>query len=252
MTIELYPPLSLFAQGKRENMEDYIYPLHNTAQEEDKFFIVCDGMGGHAKGEVASKLASEELAGYLNNNKPETIAETIFINAFEHVQDVFDNYIAEHPETRGMGTTIVTVYLHGKTALVMHCGDSRCYHFRGQEILFRTKDHKLVEEWADQGIISREAVKSHPKKNVLTRAIQGKGVSKPKPDIHFIHNIRIGDYFLLCTDGVNESLNDAQIAEIIGSEISDPDKLNLMQSMCEGNSNDNYSAYLLRIRNISD
>jgi len=251
MKIELYRPHSIFAQGNRDHMEDYIFPLHGTASDNDRLFIVCDGMGGHTKGEVASKLACEEFASYFRNNKPEELSEKYFLSAFDHVQDEFDKYISSHTEAKGMGTTIVLVYLAEDAATVVHCGDSRFYHLRKDKILFRTRDHKLVEEMVRQGIISAEAAKNHPKKNVITRAIQGKLVSNPKPEIHFLRDLKPGDYMLLCTDGISDGLSDQQISEILSSDTSDEEKMNLIQAMCEGNSNDNYSAYLIKIKNIS-
>ncbi|NTV83945.1 MAG: serine/threonine-protein phosphatase [Bacteroidales bacterium] len=250
MKIELHRPLSIFARGRRENMEDYIFPEQGIATSADFFFIVCDGMGGHTKGETASKLACEGFSGYFAAHPVSSPSEPYFLDAFDHVQGLFDAYIDEHQETRGMGTTLVMVYLAPDAAHVIHCGDSRFYHFRDRERLWRTRDHKLVEEWVSQGLISAQEALKHPMSNRITRAIQGYGVLKVKPDIHVIHDLKPGDYFFLCTDGIYESITDEELEDIISASVNDDEKLKIINEVCEGNSKDNYSAFLLNIRSI--
>jgi serine/threonine protein phosphatase PrpC len=250
MKIELYKPLSIFGQGARDNMQDCIYPPHGTAKETDSFFIVCDGMGGHAKGETASNLACVSLAEYFTNYPVAGISEQYFLDAFTYVQSVFDNYLQEHKEAGGMGTTLVMLYLANGAAAVIHCGDSRCYHFRDSDLIWKTSDHKLVNEWVKQGLITEQEAVNHPKSNIITRAIQGKNIPGVKPDIFFINQPRQGDYFLLCTDGLYESINDVQLGEILSSKGADEEKINLIGELCEGNSRDNYSAFLLKIKNV--
>jgi serine/threonine protein phosphatase PrpC len=251
MTIELSKPLSIFAQGKRDNMEDFIFPEPGTAQVTDTFFIVCDGMGGHNRGETASKLACHGFAGYFSIHPAPGISEQYFQDAFDHVEGLFDAYIEEHKETQGMGTTLVMVYFINEAAVVTHCGDSRFYHFRGQDLLWRTRDHKLVEEWVRQGLISEQEAVKHPKSNMITRAIQGYNTLKVKPDITIIDDINPGDYFLLCSDGIYESITDRQLGEILSSASSDEEKLQIIEELCGGNSRDNYSAYLLNIKDLA-
>lgn len=250
MKIELYQPLSIFGQGRRDNMEDCIYPAHNLAKETDTLFIVCDGMGGHARGETASKLACEGFAGYIVNHPAASVSEQYFLDAFDHVQGLFDSFINEHAETRGMGTTLAMLYLANDAVAVIHCGDSRFYHFSGHDLSWKTGDHKLVNEWLKQGLISEQDAATSSKSNIITRAIQGHNMMKTQPDIHFIDHIKPGDYFLLCTDGLYESISDGQLGEILSAGSSDEEKLQIMQELCQGNSKDNYSAYLIKIRTI--
>jgi protein phosphatase len=240
-------PCSIFAQGKRDNMEDFIFPEHGTAEESDRFFIVCDGMGGHNKGETASRLAARGFAGYFAQHSSGNISEQYFKDAFLHVEQLFDNYLDEHKEAHGMGTTLVMIYFMHDTAFVTHCGDSRCYHFRGAELLWRTSDHVLAEEWVRQGRITAEEAGKYAKSNVITRAIQGYKTLKVEPDIGKINDIKPGDYFLLCSDGIYESLTDLQLCEIFASNTSAGEKIQIIEELCEGNSRDNYSAYLLNI-----
>lgn len=250
MKIELSETGSIFCQGRRDNMEDFIFPLHGCASPNDKLFIVCDGMGGHAKGEIASKLAGESFATYLEPHLIKPITEALLLDAFEHVQNKFDDYIDHNPESKGMGTTIVLALLNQGGAVVMHCGDSRLYHFRKGEIRWKTTDHSLVNEWVKQGIITSEEAQHHPKSNIIVRAIQGNKVQRTKPDFHIIREILPNDYLLLCTDGIYNGVTDGQLQEIIGSYEDEESKLSHIKNLCKGNSSDNYSAYLLKIHSI--
>jgi serine/threonine protein phosphatase PrpC len=250
MKIELFSPLSIFARGKRDNMEDCIFPGYGLAKDSDTFFIVCDGMGGHNRGETASNLACQGFSEYFSDNPYPGNPEHYFRDAFDYVEGLFDLYTDQHKETRGMGTTLVMIYFINDTAVVMHCGDSRCYHFRGNELAWRTRDHKLVEEWVSQGLISAQEAAKHPKSNMITRAIQGFNTLKVEPDINIISDIKPGDYFFLCSDGIYESISDSQLGEILASGSSDTEKIQIIEELCSGNSKDNYSAYMLKIKNL--
>jgi serine/threonine protein phosphatase PrpC len=250
MKIELFRPLSIFAMGKRDNMEDCIFPAYGVATGSDSLFIVCDGMGGHNRGETASNLACQGFAEYFSIHPPFAISEQYFRDAFNHVEGLFDNYTDGHMETKGMGTTLVMLCFINDNAVVMHCGDSRCYHFRGNELTWRTQDHKLVEEWVRQGLISPQEAVKHPKSNMIIRAIQGYNTLKVEPEISVIRDIKPGDYFFLCSDGIYESISDLQLGEILSSESSEEEKLRIIEEICGANSRDNYSAYMLKIKNL--
>lgn len=250
MKIELFSPLSIFARGKRDNMEDSIFPAYGESKDSDACFMVCDGMGGHNRGETASSLACRGFSEYFSDNPVTAVSEQYFREAFDYVERLFDLYIDAHPETKGMGTTLVMVYFLNDAAVVMHCGDSRCYHFRGTDLLWRTRDHKLVEEWVSQGLITAQEAVKHPKSNMITRAVQGFNTLKVEPDISIITDIKPADYFFLCSDGIYESISDSQLGDILASGGSDDEKLQIMEELCDGNSRDNFSAYLLKIKNL--
>lgn len=250
MSMQLYKPLSIFRQGSRDNMEDYILPVHETASETDRLFIVCDGMGGHARGEVASKLACEEFLNYFTHNPTATPDEGFFMKAFNHVQSQFDKYIKVNPDSRGMGTTVVMAYFNESVVWVIHCGDSRLYHFRGNQLFWRTWDHNMATELYRKGHLSLTEAMKTPKSNIITRAIQGHSILKTKPDFHCIDNLQAGDCIFLCTDGINEGLSDEQLTEIVASNHNDEEKINIIQLLCEGNARDNHSAFLIRIRKL--
>ncbi|MHC1776026.1 MAG: PP2C family serine/threonine-protein phosphatase [Lentimicrobium sp.] len=250
MIIEIFTPGTIFCKGRRENMEDYIFPVQGAASENDTLFIVCDGMGGHARGEVASRLACETFAGYLTPHLSDEITERLLTDALDSVQNTFDQFISGNPETKGMGTTVVLAILHQNGVAILHCGDSRLCHFRESELIWKTTDHTLVNEWLRQGLVTKNEAEHHPKSNVITRAIQGKNVHDIQPDLHFISDLRADDYLLLCSDGIYSGVTDDQLTEILASNETDAAKLNHIKSLCEGNSRDNYSAYLIKVRNI--
>lgn len=250
MGIELCKPVSIFQQGSRDNMEDYILPLHGKANENDKLFVVCDGMGGHARGEVASKLACEGFVDYFATHQTASPDDHFLLKAFNHVQSQFDNYIKINRDTKGMGTTVVLVYFTGSAAWVMHCGDSRLYHFRENQLLWRTWDHNMATELFLKGRMSLTEALLAPKSNMITRAIQGHSILKTHPDFHCIDKLQAGDCIFLCTDGITEGISDEQLTDIVASKNSDKEKINIIELLCEGNSRDNHSAFLIRIRNV--
>lgn len=252
MNIKIERPASVFGQGQRDNMEDCISPVHGKAGIDDRLFIVCDGMGGHAKGEVASTLACEGFTKLLQGKRGITSesAESELLTAFNEVQRSYDEYTETHPESAGMGTTVVLSLITSVGIIVLHCGDSRLYHIRNSKIYWKTIDHSLVASWVQQGFLTEEEAENHPRKNVITAALHG-NISKPvMPSIHIITDLRAGDWIFLTTDGIRESVNDRKLLEIIGSETSIQEKTEYIESLCRQNSRDNYSCYLIRIESI--
>jgi protein phosphatase len=247
MNIKIAELGTIFQKGVRSNMEDYIYPVESMTGIDDRLFIVCDGMGGHAAGEVASKLACETLAKYLLPIHPEEEINPQLLAAFDQVQTAFDNYMNENPDSLGMGTTLVLAMIHNKGISVMHCGDSRLYHFRNGEIMWMSSDHSLVNEWVQKGLITPEEAFGHPRSNVITRAIQGASVQRVKPDLHLLDDIEGGDYLFMCTDGVTNSINDKDLCHIFGKNSSTSEKVTTITSLCDRSSKDNYSAFIIKI-----
>jgi len=251
MKILINKPLYLNETGKRENNEDCIFPFPNQATENDTLFIVCDGVGGLAKGEIASKLACDSFAQYFENNNIVTSSETEILNAFAFVQQKFDEYITNQPTAKGMGTTLTLLHLHENGCTVAHCGDSRIYQIRKNQIIFKTIDHNATNDLLKQGIITPEEAAEQPKTNRITRAIQGNLVQRTKPDIQIISDIQTDDYFVLCSDGVYGCLADNELVEILTANQTENEKLETIKILCEANSNDNFSIYIIKISEIN-
>ncbi len=245
-------PYALNEIGGRSNNEDTIYPPKGTATENDTLFLVCDGVGGNEKGEVASRLACESFSKYFQNSPVEISDEHYINSALTQTENLFDRYIEQYPESKGMATTLTLLHLHKKGATIAHIGDSRVYQFRNGEILFKTDDHSLVNELMKEGILTKEQADNHPRKNVITRAIQGAAVKTTKASVQIITDIRKGDYFFLCTDGILENITDFNIAQILNLNISDKEKIEKIKKQCEINPNDNFSAYMIPVGYVED
>ena len=243
-------PLALNEIGRRKNNEDNIYPEKGKASAKDNLFLVCDGIGGAEKGEVASKLACEGFAGYFEKH-PVEFTDGAYINrTLNFVQSNIDHYLNEHPEHTGMGTTMTLLNLHKKGATIAWCGDSRVYHIRNGEILFKTEDHSLVNELIKAGALTPEEAETSEQKNIITRAIQGNQIKKVKADVVTISDIKAGDSFFLCTDGILESISDEMLVNIFKTHPSDTERISVIEQRCREFSSDNYSAYLITVQSV--
>ncbi|MEM9888425.1 MAG: PP2C family serine/threonine-protein phosphatase [Bacteroidota bacterium] len=249
-SIHIYPPLYICAVGQRKQNEDYIYPLPQQASIEDRLFIVADGMGGTPKGEVASRLVVETFVRQYQTQKMPTINQPFLSKSIQAMQSELDDYIQLHPASSNLGSTIAVLQLHAKGASIAHIGDSRVYHIRGEKVLFKTKDHSLVNELVDQQVITEEEAVHHPKRHILTQAIQGGAQQKPVFSQHHIkENILAGDYFFLCSDGIFGGLSEDDLLKLL-SDASKKDEYKMQQikAICQQHSSDNYSAYLIKIK----
>ncbi|WP_080054492.1 protein phosphatase 2C domain-containing protein [Spirosoma aerolatum] len=249
MELTIYQPLGYSQQGGRANNEDNIFPAAGKATPDQKWFMVCDGVGGMSWGEIASAVAVEGFNDYFLNH-PQTIATPAYIGqALADVQTKFDNQLTSRPEAKGMATTFTLLYLHQAGVTVAHIGDSRVYHLRDGKIIWRTQDHSFVNELLKAGVITPQEAKTHPKRNVIDRAIQGS--ERPVlPDVQILNDVRSGDYFFLCTDGVLEQVTDAFLESVLSESISNEQKQQKLIAQSIGQTKDNFSAYLIQIETV--
>jgi PPM family protein phosphatase len=236
--------------GRRELNEDNFYP--NIAIDHEpinNLFMVCDGVGGIANGEVASNAVIEGLVSYFQHNHKE-INNSFISKAIISAEINLDKVISKMPDTKGMSTTLAMVYIENNNILITHIGDSRVYIIRNNEVVFQTKDHSLVNEWVDSGFITAAEALEHPKKHIITRAISGTE-DPAKPEIIEWNQLENDDYILLCTDGILEGIND----EFIGINFYKENKIEniaeLIENECEEKSNDNYTCIIIKIENIA-
>lgn len=175
-------------------------------------FVVCDGMGGAAAGEVASRLTVDTLIERLcavstNDDRRKALEESIAAaNRLVHTQ------AAQDAALEGMGTTLVAVAIQDQHALIGHVGDSRCYLFRAGQLTRRTNDHSLVDEQVRIGNMTPQDAELSPLRNVITRAI-GTQYSV-EPDITSL-DLQSGDTLLLCSDGLTREVTEPQIAAVL-------------------------------------
>lgn len=211
---------------KRTHNEDYFSII-----EDEQLFMVADGMGGHASGEVASKMSAETISEFFQRTKDE---EATWPYKMERHLNYIENRLvcsiklanyrifhaaASDIRYKGMGTTLVSTLLAGDKAHIAHVGDSRLYRTRKGEIQQLTRDHSLLEDYKDaKPDMTEEEERNFPHKNVITRAL---GMRETvEVDIHQ-NPIEDGDTFVLCSDGLSGMITDPQILEIISKHESD-------------------------------
>lgn len=209
------------------------------------FYMVADGMGGHARGEVASSTVLTVFKErYAKLDNAEHITEAL-LSAKERL----NNMAEKDHDAFGMGTTVTGMFFSGAKAFILNCGDSRVYGC-GDRLRKLTKDHSLVQELVDSGTITEEEMRTHPRKNIITAALIGD--SSSGLPAYSLEETRImeGQKFLLCSDGLWESLSDRHIAECIGGkEIEEGAKCLFQQTLAAGAS-DNVSIILLQVTSV--
>ncbi|MEO8120401.1 MAG: Stp1/IreP family PP2C-type Ser/Thr phosphatase [Rhodoferax sp.] len=181
--------------------------------------VLADGMGGYNAGEIASGMATAfiktELARWLSEAGPQAQAGQVR-RAIEICVDNANRSIfnASHanPQYSGMGTTLVLAVFQGATLLLGHVGDSRCYRWRGNQLLQITRDHSLLQEQMDAGLLTREQAATSPNKNLVTRAL---GVETEVALDLNEYSVEAGDIYLMCSDGLSDMMDDAAIAQIL-------------------------------------
>lgn len=170
-----------------------------------KIVAVADGMGGHAGGEVASRIAIKSLAQTSSN------ADAL-LSVANSINLEIANKSKSDPELAGMGTTLTALQINGEVAELLHVGDSRCYAFAGGKLNQLSDDHTVMQELIDQGRITPDEVMNHPQRSLLTQALMGDSEVNPALKLY---PITIGDKFLLCSDGLTAVLSDLEISKIL-------------------------------------
>ena len=185
---------------------------------------VADGMGGHAGGEVASAIAINTLQQLLPViNDPAIDLDSradLFLNISYEVDAEILRVSKEKPELSGMGTTLTALSLTGDQVDLLHIGDSRCYRWRDKKLEKLSYDHTVMQELLDQGRLTPEEVFDHPQRSLLTQALMGDSGIDP---VLMSYEVKAGDKFLLCSDGLTNVLSELEIAKII--KATDEDKL---------------------------
>jgi protein phosphatase len=227
---------------------EYFIPEDDAAlATRGQVFLVCDGMGGHAAGQVASELAIKTFIDvYLSHPSAEAAsAAAAAVQAANRF--VLDNARA-FPARRGMGTTLVGLLLVQDQALAVNVGDSRLYRLRDGQLSLLTWDHTYPNELMKIGAIAPEEVANHPQHHVLSRAI---GVDESfQPDVE-PHELREGDVFMLCSDGVTNHVDDEQIGEVLRSHGPSLAAWKLVGLALVGGGSDNATAMVVRIDEIA-
>jgi serine/threonine protein phosphatase PrpC len=188
----------------------------DSALTSSRLVAVADGMGGHAGGEIASRIAInalKSLSEILNDGGVDSESrEDLLMNISFSIDDKIAIESKNNQELAGMGTTLTALHLGDDTVELLHVGDSRCYQWDGKHLKQLSVDHTVVQELLDQGRITPEEAISHPQRALLTQALMGNSSIDP---ILVIYPGKIGDQFLLCSDGLNGVLSDYEMTQII-------------------------------------
>nr|MDP2191745.1 Stp1/IreP family PP2C-type Ser/Thr phosphatase [Rhodoferax sp.] len=198
----------------RENNEDSV-----AFDEATHVGVLADGMGGYNAGEVASGMATafikSELVQWLSETGQQAdvgqVRRAIEICVANANRSIF-NAANANPQYSGMGTTLVVAVFQGAWLMLGHIGDSRCYRWRGNELLQITSDHSLLQEQIDAGWLTPEQAAASPNKNLLTRAL---GVGNAVLLELKAHQLEAGDIYLMCSDGLSDMMEDAAMARIL-------------------------------------
>ncbi|NMG10378.1 Stp1/IreP family PP2C-type Ser/Thr phosphatase [Brasilonema sp. UFV-L1] len=226
----------------RSNNQDAYY-----RDPEGRFFIVADGMGGHAGGEQASHIATGQIQEYLNahwnSSKP---SEQLLQEALLQANEAILQDQQKHPERSDMGTTIVVVIFPSQEPpLCAHVGDSRLYRFRDSQLEQVTEDHTWIARALKIGEITPEEARIHPFRHVLSRCLG-------REDINHIDvqqlDVKKGDRLLLCSDGLTEELADQNIAEYLRKiPLAEKAAFSLVEAAKERGGHDNITVILVTL-----
>jgi serine/threonine protein phosphatase PrpC len=188
-----------------------------------QLIAVADGMGGHAAGEVASRIAVEVLQSLtpalVSADIDEDSVEDLLMHSLHSIDLEISLVTDEDIEKRGMGTTLTALLIRDKYISLLHVGDSRCYRLRGNTLEQLSNDHTVIQELLDQGAISLAEAAEHPQRSMLTQALRGDGDVTP---VLQMYEIKKGDRYLLCSDGLSGVLTEKEIK--IGLKKSDKDE----------------------------
>ncbi len=234
----------------RENNEDkfetYVPEDEGTLARRGSVFLVCDGMGGHAAGQIASELAAKTFIDvYLHH--PSSEAAIAMLSGVQAANRFVTDVGTALPSRKGMGCTLTGIIVLQDEVYTVNVGDSRVYRLRNGELLQLTYDHTYVDEMVRAGMISPADAETHPQRHVLTRAIGGGG--EVLPDIES-HDLRAGDVFLLCSDGLTNHVSDDGLADALRSSGPSEAAWKLIGQALLGGGSDNATVLIVRVDEV--
>ena len=246
MKIHINPPLSIYELGQRPNQEDSLFPTHATT--DDKLFVLCDGMGGHEHGEVASQTVCEALGTWFQSYFSPPLSDAQLGEALAYAYEQLDK--KDGGEFKKMGTTLTLLYFDNSGVTALHMGDSRIYHIRpGVGILYQSRDHSIAFELYQSGEITYDEMVNYPKKNIISRAMTPGKDSRMRPDIIHISDVQPEDYFFSCSDGILEQMSNGELYSILSSNASDKEKRQQITEATKFNQ-DNHTAWIIHVKDV--
>ena len=221
--------------------QDYVYASAESVGNLPNLYLVADGMGGHKAGDYASRYISEHLVEHIKQAEDSEIIP-LLREGIEKVNQMLYQESRDKAELNGMGTTLVAAVIEDSSMYVANVGDSRLYLIRNQ-LKQITKDHSYVEELVSLGQMERGSRDYREKKNIITRAVG----TEEKLEIDFFEvSLEPGDYVLMCSDGLSNMLEDAEMEEIICSELELGEKAEKLITVANDNGGkDNIAVVLI-------
>ncbi len=227
MTLSLrYAALSDVGRVRKDNQD--------SGYASERLLVVADGVGGAARGDIASSTAVQSLR-RLDAPPPEDLLEAL-AGAIHRAHDRISELVDEDPELEGTSTTVTAALFDGNRIGIGHVGDSRGYLLRDGELSQLTKDHTFVQSLIDEGRITEEDSRVHPHRNLILRAVDG--VHDTDPDL-FMIELAPGDRILLCSDGCSGVLDNDRLADILGTGTVDYSVVELIRASLDAGSSDN-------------
>jgi serine/threonine protein phosphatase PrpC len=235
---------------KREHNEDnmaYVIPKDPQVMAmKGALFIVADGMGGHAAGEVASEIAVDTVSNayYMDDNEDVT---TPLLQAIKRANLAIHQRAAENLLRSGMGTTCVAAVLRGNMAYIANVGDSRAYLVRGGQARQITQDHSWVAEQVRAGLLTEDQARTHAQRNVITRCLG------TQPDVEvdvFLEPLQENDCVVLCTDGLSGLISDEEVMRIVDQSVPQESVYHLVERANENGGPDNITAIVVRVQEV--
>lgn len=234
-------------ERNQDNLAHLIPSDPRMLDEKGALFIVCDGMGGHAAGEVASELGVKTIREEYYNT-PGTDVITSIATAVERANTAIYQHALENPELSGMGTTIVALVIAGGRAFVVNIGDSRAYIIRDGKMRQVTRDHSWVAEQVRVGLLTEEQARTHSHRNVITRSL---GTQPNVTADLFIETMHNGDRVLLCSDGLHGYVDEGEIEQAVtGDNALDTTVHSLIDMANDNGGPDNISAMLVHLIDV--
>lgn len=251
MRVVLNQSYAFCQKGQREYQEDSRWPDTDLPTLSQRFFIVCDGVGGCEQGDVASSTVCKAMAKSLEDMD---FSKNFTLNDFSQAIDkAFDALDTKADDSNcDMATTMVFVCFHAGGCTMAHIGDSRIYQYRKNEgIIYRSDDHSLVNSLVHNGNLSPVEADSHPKNNVITRYMSPVNEDEERWETTMVttEDVKPDDIFILCSDGVNSCITDNLLIEILNSEMSNEDKTKQIAAECLY-STDNNTCIIIPVKEV--
>lgn len=253
MKIVIDQPQGFLDLGKRMVQQDAIFPAIQDFHDDNNLFIICDGMGGHTDGDIASNTVIESIVqnydSFKNHNQLIEAFNLLLEKAWKELDEHYDVDLGE----RQMGTTLAFLSFTNNGYFAAHIGDSRIYHIRPANVtqfIYKSSDHSQVAGLINDGTLTQLEALTYKAKNILNKAMIPQ--QRYQAEIFEGSDVEKGDYFMLCSDGVLECLTDEMIKFIFAPYRNVDEISNLIHQHCMKLSNDNNSCIIIPVLGIND